>query len=202
MITELEIHWNSFVIINHKIYFEVKKLTSFFFKNGKYKIALPVLGFGFALQALLIIDYLPEFLQYSDNVKNPDQLFTYNYEYIVNLYQKLGEEGRNFYFKMLGVDFLYTTISGIGYSLLLAALVKKEKWYIILPLFLTLSDVFENVSQIILMHNFPEIPALGVTISSAFSSIKMIGGATSLLLILFFICKNIIHWIKNKKTTI
>lgn len=175
---------------------------SFFFKNGKYKIALPVLGFGFALQALLIIDYLPEFLQYSDNVKNPDQLFTYNYEYIVNLYQKLGEEGRNFYFKMLGVDFLYTTISGIGYSLLLAALVKKEKWYIMLPLFLTFSDVFENVSQIILMNNFPEISALRVTLSSAFSSIKMIGGATSLSIILFFIGRNIIDWVKNKKTTI
>ncbi|KQC00838.1 hypothetical protein [Pedobacter sp. Hv1] len=202
MITELEVHWNNFVVINHKIYFEVKKLTSFFFKNGKYKIALPILGFGFALQALLIIDYLPKFLQYSDNVKNPDQLFTYNYEYIVNLYQKLGEEGRNFYFKMLGVDFLYTTISGIGYSLLLAALVKREKWYIILPLFLTFSDVFENVSQIILMNNFPEISALGVTISSAFSAIKMIGGATSVLLILFFIGRNIIHWLKNKKTTI
>lgn len=180
----------------------MKKLTSFFLKNGKYKIALPVLALGFALQALLITDYLPKFLQYSDQLKNPDQLFTYNYQYIVNLYQKLGEEGRNFYFKMLGVDFLYTTISGIGYSLLLAALVKKEKWYIMLPLFLTFSDVFENVSQIILMNNFPEISALGVTISSAFSTIKMIGGAISLLLILFFIGKNIIHWVTNKKTTV
>ncbi|MNJ85252.1 hypothetical protein D3C87_27200 [compost metagenome] len=188
--------------MNHKIYFEVKKLTSFFFKNGKYKIALPVLALGFALQTLLIIDYLPEFLRYSDNVKNPDQLFTYNVEYIVDLYQKLGEEGRKFYFKMLGVDFLYTIISGIGYSLLLAALVKKEKWYIILPLFLTLSDVFENVSQLILMNNFPEISTSGVVIASTFSSIKMIGGAISLSVILFFIGKNIIHWVKNKKAAI
>jgi len=180
----------------------VKKLTRFFFKNGNYKIALPVLAFGFALQALLILAYLPEFLHYSDNVKNPDQFFSYNYEYLVNLYQKLGEEGRNFYLKMLGVDFFYTTICGVGYSLLLAALVKKEKWYIILPLLLTLSDVFENISQIILMNNFPAISVLGVAISSAFSTIKMTGAAISLSLILFFISKNIIHWVKNKKTTI
>tara|TARA_R110000868_G_scaffold411291_1_gene702874 strand:- start:2019 stop:2561 length:543 start_codon:yes stop_codon:yes gene_type:complete len=180
----------------------MKKLMSFFLKNGKYKIALPILAFGFVLQALLIIDYLPEFLHYSDNVKNPDQLFTYNFEYIVDLYQKLGEEGRKFYFKMLGVDFFYTTISGVGYSLLLAALVKKEKWYIILPLFLTLSDVFENISQIILMNNFPKISTPGVVISSTFSSIKMIGGAIILSLILFFISKNIFNWVKNKKTTI
>lgn len=180
----------------------MKKLTRFFFKNGKYKIALPVLALGFALQALLIIDYLPEFLHYSGNVKNPDQFFIYNLEYIMDLYQKLGEEGRKFYVKMLGVDFFYTTISGVGYSLLLAALVKKEKWYILLPLLLTLSDVFENISQIILMRNFPEISASGVAISSTFSSIKMAGGAISLGFILFFIGKNIIHWVKNKKTRI
>jgi hypothetical protein len=179
----------------------MEKLLNFSLKNGKYKIALPVLAVGFALQALLILDYLPEFLRYSDNVKNPDQFFTYNFEYIVDLYQKLGEEGRKFYLKMLGVDFFYTTISGVGYTLLLAALVKKEKWYIMLPLFLTLSDVFENISQIILMNNFPKISASGVIISSTFSSIKMIGGAISLLLILFFICKNIFNWVKNRKAS-
>ncbi|WP_163393273.1 hypothetical protein [Flavobacterium limi] len=177
----------------------MKKLIGFFFKNGKYKIALPVLAVGIVLQALLIVDYLPEFLHYSENVKNPDQLFTYNYEYIADLYDKLGKEGRKFYFKMLGLDFLYTTISGVGYSLLLAALVKKEKWYIMLPLFLTLADVFENISQIILMDNFPAISALGVAISSTFSSIKMTGGAVSLLLILFFIGRNIIQWVKIKR---
>lgn len=202
MITELEIHWDNFVIINHQIYCKVKKLTHFFFKNGKYKIVLPVLALAFALQALLILGYLPEFLHYSDNVKNPDQFFTYNFEYIADLYQKLGEEGRKFYFKMLAVDFFYTTISGVGYSLLLAALVKKEKWYILLPLLLTLSDVFENVSQIILMNNFPQISPLGVAISSTFSAIKMTGGAISLSFILFFTAKNLIHWVKNKKTTI
>lgn len=177
----------------------MKKLIKFFFENGKYKIAFPTLAIGFALQALLIIYYLPEFLQYSDNLKNPDQLFNYNHEYIVNLYQKLGEEGRIFYIKMLWVDFLYTTISGVGYSLLLAALVKEEKWYIILPLFLMLADVFENISQLILMNNFPEISASGVFISSTFSFVKMIGGAISLSLILVFIGKNIFNWVKSKK---
>jgi hypothetical protein len=95
----------------------MKKLTHFFFKNGKYKIALPILAIGFALQAILIIHYLPEFLHYSENIKNPDQLFFYDMDYIANLYQKLGEEGRKFYCKMLVVDFVYTSISGIAYSL-------------------------------------------------------------------------------------
>lgn len=177
----------------------MKKVIKFFFKNGKYKIAFPTLAIGFALQALLIIYYLPEFLQYSGNIKNPDQLFTYNHEYIMNLYQKLGKEGRIFYMKMLWVDFFYAAISGAGYSLLLTALVKEEKWYIILPLFLTLSDVFENISQLTLMDHFPEISATGVFISSTFSSIKMVGGIICLSLILVFIGKNIFNWVKSKK---
>ena len=177
----------------------MKKLINFFLRNGKFKIAFTVLAIGFALQALLILHYLPEFLHYSDNVKNPDQFFTYNFEYIIDLYQKLGEVGRNLYFKMLVADFFYTTISGTGYSLLLAALIKKEKWYIILPLFLTFSDIFENVAQIILMNSFPEISPLGVFVSSLFSSVKMTGGIISLLLILFFAGKNIFNWIKIKR---
>lgn len=179
----------------------MKKLVRFIFKNGKYRVAFPVLAIGFVFQALLIFAFLPEFLQYSENVKNPDQFFTYNVEYIVDLYQKLGEEGRAFYVKMLAVDFFYTTISGLGFSLLLAALVKKETWYIVLPLLLTLSDVFENIAQIVLMHNFPQISTSGVFISSTCSSIKMIGGAISLSMILFFTAKNIFNWVKSKKTT-
>lgn len=178
----------------------MEKLLSFFVKSGKYKIALVVLAIGFALQALLILEYLPTFLLYSGDMKNPDQLFTYDSEYLMGLYQKLGEEGRAFYFKMLSLDFVYTTISGLGYSLLLAALVKKKKWYIILPLFLTLFDVCENISQMILMNNFPKITAASVVISSTFSTVKMIGGAISLSLILFFMAKNVFIWVKNKKT--
>ncbi|PXY46104.1 hypothetical protein [Flavobacterium hydrophilum] len=177
----------------------MKKLINFFLRNGKFKITFPVLAIGFALQALLIVHYLPEFLHYSDNLKNPDQLFTYNFEYITNLYQKLGEVGRKFYSKMLVVDFFYTTISGMGYSLLLAALIKKEKWYVVLPFLLTLSDIFENVAQIILMNNFPQISPFGVFVSSLFSSVKMTGGVISLLLILFFTGKNIFNRMKIKR---
>lgn len=178
----------------------MEKIINLIFENGKYKIALSTLGIGFALQALLITYYLPEFLHYSGNIKKPDQLFTYNVDYVVYLYQKLGNEGRKFYIKMLIVDFFYTSIAGIAYSLLLATLVKKRKWYIILPLVLTISDIIENTFQIGLLNSFPKITSLGVALSSLFSSIKMIGGAIILSLLLFHISKNLLNWIKNKNS--
>lgn len=166
----------------------------FLFKKGKYKNAAPILILGFILQGILIKKYLPEFLIHSNNIKNPDQLFSYDLEYLTNLYQLLGIEGRAFYAEMLGIDFLFTVTSGIGYSLLLAALIKERKWYIMLPLLLALSDILENFSQILLMNSFPGITSFEVALSSLFSTIKMILSIICISLILFFIAKNIYLW--------
>ena len=117
---------------------------------------------------------------------------------ITSLYQIIGEQGRKLYFEMLSIDFLYTIISGIGFSLLLAALVKKRKWYIMLPLFLASSDICENISQIVLMNNFPKITTLGVFISSTFSSTKMLLSLISISLILFYLGRNLVLWIKKE----
>lgn len=103
----------------------MKPFKQFIFRYGKYKYALPLMMLGFALQAVLIFKYLPRFLAYSGGLKNPDQLFYYDFKYLLGLYQALGEEGRNYYAQMLGVDFAYTTISAFGFAFLLAALVKK-----------------------------------------------------------------------------
>jgi hypothetical protein len=101
---------DNFVFERHKL---LKDATSDStnFQPGKYKYALPVLAVGFAFQAILIFGYMPEFLNYSSGKKNPDQLFSYDYQYLQALYQELADEGRKHYLHMLGVDFLYTTIS-------------------------------------------------------------------------------------------
>ncbi len=167
----------------------MKKLLNFLFKKGKYKTAIPTLIVGFILQGILISKYLPEFLIYSSNIKNPDQLFSYDLEYLNTLYKTLGKEGRAFYAEMLGIDFLFTTISGLGYSLLLASLIKTRKWYILLPLILAISDILENVSQLFLMNIFPDANSFVVVLSSLFSSIKMTLSLICIALILFYIAK-------------
>lgn len=177
----------------------MQKVIHILSRNGKYKIAIPVLIVGVILQAILIAKYLPEFLSYSNGMKNPDQLFTYDFDFIKDLYQTLGEDGRKYYGKMLNIDFLYSIVSGIGYSLLLSAIVKQKKWYITLPLFLMFSDILENISQLVLMYNFPNINSFSVNISSMFSTVKMLLSLICVSLILFFLAKNILAWLKNRK---
>ena len=176
----------------------MKKVLSFLHKNGQFKIAIPVLLIGFILQGILIGKYLPKFLLVSKGLKNPDQLFFYELEYQVNLFQTLGSKGRALYAEMLSVDCLYAIVSATGFALLFAALVKKEKWYISLPLLLGVSDILENISQLLLIYLFPEITALEVLIASVFSSTKMILSIICVSLILWYIGRNIYNWLKQK----
>ena len=172
----------------------MKKLTFFFYKNGKYKFAIPTLMVGFILQYILIAYFLPEFLSYSDGLKNPDQLFNYGLDYLDALYRNLGFEGRKFYVYMLYADFGYATISAFGYSLLLAALSKQRKWFILLPLLLSLFDISENILQIILMSQYPTLSTSLTTMASISTSAKMIVSMITILLIIFYCIYNIFQW--------
>lgn len=176
----------------------MKAFKQFVFRYGQYQYALPVMMLGFALQAVLIFRYLPRFLIYSGGIKNPDQLFSYDFKYLSTLYQALEENGRNYYAQMLGVDFFYTTISAFGFAFLLAALVKKERWLIILPFCPALVDIGENIAQLVLMGSFPKISPDGVILASALSSVKMLLGLISITLILFHVIKNLIFWLRRK----
>ena len=177
----------------------MNKVLGFVFRNGRYNTAIPTLIISFILQGILIYKYLPQFLVFSESLKNPDQLFVYDSEYLSRLYQVLGKEGRRFYAEMLKIDFLYAAVSGIGYSLLLAALVKKAQWFIMLPLLMAITDILENISQLLLMQRYPNLHALGVVISSVFSSSKMVLGIICISLLLFFITKNIVNGYNHKK---
>ena len=175
----------------------MESVIEFLHQNGKYKFALPILLVGFGLQYVLISVYLPEFLSYSGGLKNPDQLFSYDLDYLSNLYETLGTKGQEFYKGMLYMDFGYTSISAFGYALLLAALSKQRKWFILLPIGLALFDISENICQLILMNQWPTISQLTAAISSVFTSLKMVLSMASVPLILFFIIRNLISWIKT-----
>ena len=176
----------------------MKKVVRLVFKYGKYTPALSFLAISFGLQALLILQFLPQFLSYSGGLKNPDQLFSYSPSYIENLYQALGTEGREFYHLMLLVDFPYTLSAAIGYSLLLAALVKKEVCFIALPLLLGGLDLGENLCQMALMSQFPSVSPFLVDVSSTFSGLKLSLSIVCLLLILFYAVKRVYGWLLER----
>ncbi|WNJ18269.1 hypothetical protein [Pontibacter sp. G13] len=175
----------------------MKKLITFLHENGTYAVAISTLAVGFCIQYVLIAHFLPAFLDHAGGLKNPDQLLSYSAAYLEELYGMLGVEGRAFYAQMLSVDFGYATISGVGYSLLLAALSKQRKWFILLPLMTTLFDVAENTLQLILMRQYPMLSPTGVTVASVLTSAKMITGMVVLLLIMYWVGANVVRWARS-----
>lgn len=142
---------------------------------------------AFGVQYFLIVEYLPNFLEFSQGSKNPDQLFSYDGMYLERLYQALGTPGRGYYRAMLQLDYLYMTLAGIGYALLIAKLERRGTFLIALPFLMGIFDLLENSCQLFLLYSYPSLPTAWVGLSSLASSLKMslslIAGLYLLLLV-------------------
>ena len=154
----------------------------------KWPVMVLCLAIAFSLQYVLIVDFLPGFLDFSSGIKNPDQLSWYSVSWLEHLYLALGDQGRQFYQQMLLVDFFYATFAGIGYSILLYLLTSntKWKWISITPLIMTFFDYAENIIQILLLRSYPDLNATLVSLSASSSFLKLAMGGLGILLLGIF----------------
>jgi hypothetical protein len=159
-----------------------------FHKFLKWPVMILCLAIAFLLQYVLIANFLPDFLNFSSGLKNPDQLSWYSDSWLQHLYLALGDEGRQLYQKMLFVDFFYATFAGIGYSMLLYFLTKntKWKWISITPLIMTFFDYAENIIQILLLKSYPDLNATLALLSAMSSFSKLAMGGIGILFIVIF----------------
>jgi|GEM_PF-4663440 len=154
---------------------------------------------AFAVQYLLIAEYLPVFLDFSQGLMNPDQLFCYDSVYLEQLYRELGDPGRSHYKDMLRLDYLYMALAGIGYALLIAKLERKGTALIGLPLMMLIFDALENTLQIQLLNGYPSFPATWIELSSLASSLKMVMGLIAMLYLLLLIIRSSYRFMLNPK---
>jgi hypothetical protein len=160
----------------------------------KWQLMILFLAVAFCLQYILISRFLPEFYKFSAGAKNPDQLFWYTKQTLERLYSILGTDGRIFYQKMLVIDFFYAGFASAGYTILLYLLSKNTKWtwVSVAPLFMTLFDYLENISQIILLNKYPGVSAVVAFFSSVFSLLKMSLSGIGIILVILFIIRLIV----------
>ncbi|MDJ0757210.1 MAG: hypothetical protein QNJ45_27000 [Ardenticatenaceae bacterium] len=168
-------------------------------KMIKWPTAAVLLVGAFTLQYFLISEYLPRFLEYSKGLLNPDQLFWYSAGQLEQLYLTLGAPGRKFYQSMLRLDFFYATFAGLGYSLLLYLLSKNTRWKMIfvVPLLMTFFDYFENLAQLYLLQNFPEIDPGIALLSAASSFLKLTSSGIGIFLVIGFVGRAAYFGIRN-----
>jgi len=131
--------------------------------------------------AFMLTFTIPKVMAFSEGMKLLDMMpMGYDQEYINNLFEKLGQKGRDLYlYNQIPVDMIYPLLFSISYSLLIAYFLKKLNklnsvffflcW---LPIVAGISDYFENFGIITMLINYPEINSISAILTNIFTVIK------------------------------
>lgn len=169
--------------------------------NGKTVLSLFILCN--IVYAIMLIDTIPEVMQFSGGMKIFDMMPTgYDYQYVNKLFDTLGTAGRDSYlYHQLPLDLIYPALFGISSCLVLAYFLNKlgkldgSLFYLcLLPLFSGSFDYAENIGIICMLKSYPNISELQVQITSIFTVLKSV--LTSLYFIILIIA--LLALAKNK----
>lgn len=131
--------------------------------------------------AFMLTITIPKVMVFSQGMKLLDMMpMGYDQEYINNLFETLGQEGRDLYlYNQIPMDMIYPPLFSISYSLLIAYFLKKidklnSVFFFLcwLPIVAGISDYFENFGIIIMLMNYPEINSVSAVLTNLFTVVK------------------------------
>lgn len=141
----------------------------------------------------MLLVSIPKVMSFSDGMKIPDMMpIGYEPEYVLTLFEKLGEQGRNIYlYQQLPVDLLYPLLFSITYFLVILFFLQKlqklnrETYYLsLLPLIAGLFDYLENFVIIYMLGSFPTISVSTIKLSAFFTVFKSMLSSISFTVII------------------
>ncbi len=171
-------------------------------KIAQWKFIIPL----FLLSALFNFYLFPKHeVQYNnESLKSLDIRTSYTKEDVMELFNKLDDEGRKTYeYSISVIDMIYPLVYGMLLILLLSKLIKnlfrEESNYIylsLLPILIMIFDYAENTNTLMMLSKYPEISNTSVALGSLFSGLKWYSVSAILMLLisgfLFWIVKEIL----------
>lgn len=147
---------------------EQKGAMAMMVHKPKTSVILVFLAMALAVQSYLIMVNLPQFLEHSGGLLNPDQLIGYGVGDLTELYTALGDEGLSVYRRMLSFDVLYVVLNASWIFLVLKrSFIGTAYRFFTFALFIGLTaDLTENIAQFLLMHRHPNLPVAIVSMGS------------------------------------
>jgi len=132
----------------------------------------------------------------------------YDTGYLMTLFDKLGEAGRNVYlYKQIPADMIYPLLFAMGYTLLLGYVLNKlgrfegRLFYLCyVPIFSGLFDYLENIGIIVMLKSYPDISTGLIQTTSIFSVCKSISTTiffVTLIVLLIILALNKIRTAKK-----
>ena len=170
----------------------MKKLRKIISENLSGKKVAILFFLTNLVYAFMLFVTIPKTVAFSGGMKLLDMMPQgYDFEYVNELFSKLGEEGREVYlYNQIPIDMIYPLLFGITYCLLIAYFLKKldklntSFFYLCLvPLVAGITDYLENFGIINMLNTYPDLSRTQVSITNTFTVIKSLS-TTSFFLIL------------------
>lgn len=150
-------------------------------KNVSGKIVLLFFIISSGLYFLMLLFTIPHIYKITNGVRILDMMPTgYDYSYVIQLMEALGETGRHYYlYRQLPIDLVYPFFFAISNYLIIGWLLKKlhkadTKWIALcfLPIVAGCFDYAENFSVISILNSYPVISESMVWLSNLFTVLK------------------------------
>ncbi|MEE8575773.1 MAG: hypothetical protein V3T31_00830 [candidate division Zixibacteria bacterium] len=161
------------------------------YTNGKTVLGL--LAIMLPVYCYMLFVSIPDVMQHAGNLKLLDMmLLGYSFDYVMLLFDSLGEEGRNAYLTtQIPIDMVFPFLLASSFSLLLAFFFRKGfglesrvHYLSVVPVAAGLFDYFENFGIIAMLTTYPDISYTLVSLTSLCSMIRAFATSVSWLLLL------------------
>ena len=123
-------------------------------------------------------------------MKPLDLKLGYNKDYVLVLFEKLGENGRQQYKKALWtLDFIYPMIYNALLVLLLKTLIQNPdyQWLMYLPFTIMILDYIENSNTTYFINRYPKMSEKHVAFASVVTVLKWGFAVVNILLVIIFL---------------
>jgi hypothetical protein len=156
----------------------------------------------------MLLVTIPKVMEFADGMKLLDMMPAgYDIEYVNNLFNILGEKGRQTYlYNQIPSDMFYPGLFAITYCFLFAYLLKKINrhdssffYFSFLPLIAGISDYAENIGIITMLKQYPDYSDETVAITNTFSMLKSATTTFYFFALIIVLIILGVNFIKNKK---
>jgi hypothetical protein len=155
-------------------------------------------GFLFLLTnlvyAFMLLVTIPKTVAYAGGMALLDMMPRgYDFEYVNELFNKLGEEGREVYlYNQIPFDMIYPLLLGITYSLLIGYFLKKLNrlntplfYLCLIPIIAGIADYLENFGIINMLNTYPDLSVVQVSVTNFFTLVKSL--STTLFIVILIV---------------
>jgi len=188
----------------------MKRIKKVIDKNLTGKKVLLLFVLTNIVYAVMLIITIPKTMAFSNGMKLLDMMPTgYDPEYIISLFEALGEDGRHTYlYSQLPVDMIYPFLFGISYCLMIGYFLKKINkldsvffYLCFLPVIAGIADYLENFGIITMLNNYPDLSQTSMKATNYFSIGKSMTTTVFFITLIITLLMLGIKTLKERKTS-